>query len=430
MNRPEDIAGELPAPRDDEPPDLRRDIVDELSDHLHCALGRELHRGPNEAEAKRRVLSRFGDPRRIARKLWWDWMRERIMSQRIMLGMTVLMAAACLAVGFFAWQLARQSQSANAALLAALHELSADEPTVRSLEWNKVKVRLVLNNAQRTPAEGFVVHVERIAQDFGDRINMSEETGSDGIADFGFLRHGNYSIYVTTPWGERFAEQFYMRPGTEPVKEIACPAKPPETAQVKLHVEWPDEMKQRNLWVVFGFSEMGRHINGVRWYSGGDYRVIACEPSGELVEIVSPTDGIEWDMESPARVPDTAEWNAPAGVNRFDYGVLSLRNGSTRPVQDIEMAALEWQLTHMEETYPPRQFDRNTAFLVIGSDRTDDLSGAVSSAPIARVVADEILRLKPLAETLNHWTITLPDELLDQVRAKLAEADEKPQTAE
>ena len=39
---PDDLAAELPPPRDDEPESLRQDIIDELTDHLHCAMQREL----------------------------------------------------------------------------------------------------------------------------------------------------------------------------------------------------------------------------------------------------------------------------------------------------------------------------------------------------------------------------------------------------
>ena len=67
----EDITGELPAPRDDEPQHLRKDIADELSDHLHCALNRELHFTQDEQQAKQNVLSRFRNVNRIARQLWF-----------------------------------------------------------------------------------------------------------------------------------------------------------------------------------------------------------------------------------------------------------------------------------------------------------------------------------------------------------------------
>ena len=48
-----DIAADLPAPRDDEPESLRRDIVDELADHLQCSLQRELLAG-GQASPRRR----------------------------------------------------------------------------------------------------------------------------------------------------------------------------------------------------------------------------------------------------------------------------------------------------------------------------------------------------------------------------------------
>ena len=90
-----DITGDLPAPRDDEPEHLRKDIADELSDHLRCALNRELHSTQNEHQAKQNVLSRFGNVNRIARKLWFDWMKEKIMSQRILTASVVTLTIAC-----------------------------------------------------------------------------------------------------------------------------------------------------------------------------------------------------------------------------------------------------------------------------------------------------------------------------------------------
>src|SRR5262245_29869859 len=94
-----DLTADLPAPREDEPSTLRRDIADELADHLACAVRREQlrdggvrwvelgarpHPGPlpegewacpggmKESGVEERVLARFGDPRAVARKLWWD----------------------------------------------------------------------------------------------------------------------------------------------------------------------------------------------------------------------------------------------------------------------------------------------------------------------------------------------------------------------
>ena len=78
---PEDLAAALPAPRDDEPDTLRQDILDELRDHLACAMQRDMIASPDEATAQQSVRNRFGDPAAIAFRLYWDAMWEKIMLQ-------------------------------------------------------------------------------------------------------------------------------------------------------------------------------------------------------------------------------------------------------------------------------------------------------------------------------------------------------------
>src|SRR5258708_5887105 len=114
MNWP-DLAEEFPAKRDDEPSSLRQDIADELADHLHSSFARELHRTPEETKAKHHVLDRFGDPRRVARQLWFDAMKEKIMSQRLMLTALLVTAVACLGSTGLSWMLVRQSRQTRRA---------------------------------------------------------------------------------------------------------------------------------------------------------------------------------------------------------------------------------------------------------------------------------------------------------------------------
>ena len=83
---PKDYPLLLPPPRDDEPASLRQDVIDELADHLTCAYHRELLRGMAPAAAEARTLQRFGDPAAVARRLWFDAMKGKIMWQRILIG--------------------------------------------------------------------------------------------------------------------------------------------------------------------------------------------------------------------------------------------------------------------------------------------------------------------------------------------------------
>lgn len=132
----QDFLADLPAPRDDEPPQLRGDIADELADHLHCAYRREVLKDGDEESARQRVLDRFGDPKKLARRLWWQAMWSRIMGQRLLAGLQwmVSLAAVTLAGAVF-WQqmtilqemrIARQEDAAERLALAdTLNQLRA-----------------------------------------------------------------------------------------------------------------------------------------------------------------------------------------------------------------------------------------------------------------------------------------------------------------
>ena len=67
MTGPDPIADSLPPPRDDEPADLRCDIIDELNDHLDCAVQRELLRGKDETDARRSAIQLQPSPLRFDR---------------------------------------------------------------------------------------------------------------------------------------------------------------------------------------------------------------------------------------------------------------------------------------------------------------------------------------------------------------------------
>src|SRR5271168_2044883 len=116
------LSAELPPPRDDEPAALRQDILDELADHLGCAYHRELLRGANSVEARRRVMERFGDPAAVARRLWFDAMRGKIMAQRVMIAtcLVVTLASLSLAGGMYVQSVVAQRASARDVIKAML----------------------------------------------------------------------------------------------------------------------------------------------------------------------------------------------------------------------------------------------------------------------------------------------------------------------
>ncbi len=110
----DDLLADLPPLRDDEPASLRQDIADELADHLACAFHRELVKTGDAEVAQSRVLNQFGDPRRIAVKLWFQAMWSRIMFHRVALAVQGLVLVAVVLVGIgvisIGWQLPSAAQ--------------------------------------------------------------------------------------------------------------------------------------------------------------------------------------------------------------------------------------------------------------------------------------------------------------------------------
>jgi hypothetical protein len=287
MNWLTDLAEEMPAPRDDEPSSLRQDIADELADHLHSSFVRELHRTPEEASAKQHVLDRFGDPRRVARKLWFDAMKEKMMSQRVSLTLSSLMTVACLgALGLMTVML-RDSREVNAAILERLQALAIPQPvpapapvqpsadTLKSMDWVRPKFKLVLGARGGPAAVGYRVQLQAgqggavLGETEKNGIiypgTVEETTGTDGLVDLGLFRFGAYHLTVTAPWGESTARQIGLRPGQEPIREIVCPVAAPEQADVAFRIEWPDDLKEMNLRLVCNFATGTRRIGAETW---------------------------------------------------------------------------------------------------------------------------------------------------------------------
>jgi hypothetical protein len=135
-----DVASaDLPGPREDEPDSLRADILAEIEDHLACAYRRELLRGMDRMSAKQCALDRFGDPAALARRLWLDEMKGKIMSRRILVVSCIVLAVVCLVmVALLSIQTARverQAAIAHAQLAQAReHARQVQEEMLKRLD--------------------------------------------------------------------------------------------------------------------------------------------------------------------------------------------------------------------------------------------------------------------------------------------------------
>ena len=313
MNWLEEIAAELPAPRADERPELRRRIVAEINDHLELAFVRELHLTRDETRARENVLARFGDPRRIASKLWFEAMQEKIMSQRLLAVSSTVTTIVCLALGFFIWRLSAQSAEASRALIQETRELNqalieklgamaTPSAPVQTADMVHLKIRLVQNTADGPPAVGYVVQVFRAGPD-RESSTILDKSDSDGLVDCGLVRFGNAQIDVGTPSGERGTTQFYVRAGrAEQIKTIICPSGKQETAQIQFTFDVPDDLRDRVKAVGIELASRPLLIDDVSWERPGFNVQVAITPDGELCDFTD--DSFKRWFE--VRIPDWA----------------------------------------------------------------------------------------------------------------------------
>ncbi|WLD14569.1 permease prefix domain 1-containing protein [Planctellipticum variicoloris] len=210
---PSDLLADLPDPRDDEPSSLRSDIAEELTDHLVCSVRREMVKGADESTAWERALKRFGDPRQIARKLWWLAMRRHIMNQRLMLGLQGAMLIAVIAVATVMIQMSNaqqrqmaQQQEVLTATLAKLSErldaamrapVSVPDATLT------VEVQYARPDEPRRSGESAEYTVSLRGVDISNEKIKAERPCDPkmGVASFGTLPPGGYEVWVSAQFG-------------------------------------------------------------------------------------------------------------------------------------------------------------------------------------------------------------------------------------
>src|SRR6516165_11316736 len=173
------LSADLPAPRDDEPASLRDDIVDELTGHLACMYRRELLRGADTSTAKLRAREAFGDPAELARRLWFDAMKGKIMSQRILVSCCIFLTLTSLALAGVLWmqaidarrmavameararEEARAAQAAQEQMLKQMAALSKAVENPRAPDWIPVSFKLTQETLDGPPGVGFQASLGR-----------------------------------------------------------------------------------------------------------------------------------------------------------------------------------------------------------------------------------------------------------------------------
>jgi hypothetical protein len=270
MENRDEIAARFPEPRDDEPSSLRDDIVDELADHLQCAAGREnaARHGQGDEAGKdavaSAVLERFGDPSVVARRLWFDGMKEKLMTQRLTIATLLFVFVVTMGMCLATWRNmaslpARNAQleQANAELLQELRALmaSAEADSRNSgapAEWSHLQVKCVLDTPDGTPVKQVRVQLASDSESSSRMPPFDEQTDAQGLIDFGQVLFGSYRMDVTTPYGATLSRKLAVHPGRSKLETLVCPSQ--GTAPVHLNL------------VKKGVSGLPEHVREKLWW--------------------------------------------------------------------------------------------------------------------------------------------------------------------
>lgn len=235
-----------PEPWGKEAGQLQQDILDELSDHLDCALSRELRETTDgdEASARARVLKKFGNPRKLARNLWLAAMKEQVMSNRIMMATNIVLAIAVLAICIYTISAMKQNNEATEALLARLEMLqSSNEQPAELGQWCRINIR-VLGITPSESLEGYLVKIKGDAFDPGKPVWLDSTTDVKGEARFGPIRPGSYTLNIWDENDVKHKRQIIAYPGMKNSHEVQWRTISGDFAPVTISVTLPEVIRE------------------------------------------------------------------------------------------------------------------------------------------------------------------------------------------
>lgn len=459
---PEDLLADLPPVRDDEPSSLRQDIADELADHLECAVRREQMKSNGADDVERRVLERFGNPRQISRRLWWLAMWSRIMSQRVLLGVSLAgnVAAVLLCVAVF-WQVGRERElSIERAVLAQSladqrEELVAQQSDLKAqLAVMAVALEQVRQRAATSamPPGEPTLRVRLEGPEQGSPLPESAQVSIKGLqlrnqalertngvsrerpeVDFGRVVSGGYRIQVGVgPY--KYSEEISLADGETRELVICCPGFGPEVRPT-FDRELPEDLQARGIVPYAEYELLPVEVAGNRWErvpsERGRSRGFNRDRSSFLTLLGIETKLDDGDHRNVFRMPSWSDQDG-GSFNPFDpflSAVVRFASGEATPYASSESAysGMRVQLTRLvlvDDVYPLSDDKRQSSRgLRVGEGEPQQ-----RWAPAVLVFdADRLQQFPSLVEpvvlTAEPMRLTLPQELLTLIRTTLARVD-------
>jgi len=406
----EDITGALPPPEGDTQRDLRRDIIDELVDHLECATRRELRRTDDLDTARRAVLRRFGNPRRIACRLWFDALKESIMSQRVSLITNVVLAVVCIVLAVFVFMAIRQGEERMAMFLAEmrmLRESQSEAGEAAAPVWAEAVVTVRRGSVDGPPIADCEVELTGSAFDPGKPRTLRAETSADGTATFGPIRPGGYVLRIITS-DPKYRDRVDLYAGHNEFGPIVQPVLASQPADVSFEVRLPESVQEVAQYVglVFKKCPHDNYALAEHWYWEEEHILLATDGRAmRMTSDASPFD-ISQDVPKPTKLhlaPDEIQLQQVIMLDgTFDYRLRLAHILLDTPWLDAAEGDYVYVAAGLSDGY------RNQGRLF-----TQPHQGLISLDDKIRAWLNELDRLRPGDTDSSVWGIDIPEWFAD-----------------
>jgi hypothetical protein len=157
-------------------------------------------------------------------------------------------------------ELLTQSQSTNTEILKQLETIAKAAQSPQAPDWIPVTFKLTLESLDGPPTAGYQVTLKKDSEEFSDR-GISRESDSSGLVDFGVVQPGDRVFEISTSWDEEHSwtcrGNLNVKLGTKVEKTVVCPRPRPHPVQsaVKLRVQWPTDLVEKNLRLEMTFVQ-------------------------------------------------------------------------------------------------------------------------------------------------------------------------------
>ena len=358
------------------------------------------------------------------------------MAQRITIAVAVVLGLAAVVACGVLWSSVRQTRElladalaenraqteqnaeANAALLARIEELSksADEVSSFAMEWNPIQLKLVKGEDGTEPAVGYR---GTLTGGVYESNGMTRYSDKAGLLDFGHVQPGHYTVRLSTPWGAYRTLGFDITPGTKIDRTIHCPAEEVVEADVRLEVEWPDDLPEEIDMAHITVSDPVQPFGDDAWQLPGRSSDFLVKRDGTVTRIHSNQIS---SMGFPGR---RSPGSLGISIARFQEGRPRFPESEQwRTARyNVVRIALVWDLSElMTPRYSRDSSDsRDSAF----ARPNPSTMGIVSQATVNLQLEEGELPLgepqvfTPQASDENVWRITLPPPMVEQARERI-----------